>query len=57
MYRGRMRTYEHTAAIVLDIYDIFYGRYKSDAGVGLGRRRRLLDSYGFRFPQRFETCS
>jgi hypothetical protein len=44
-----MRTYQHTANIVLDRYDILNGRHKSDAGVGSGRRRRFLDSYGFRF--------
>jgi hypothetical protein len=44
-----MRTYQHTAFTVLDRYDILYGRHKSDAGVGSGRRRRFLDLYGFRF--------
>jgi hypothetical protein len=44
-----MRTYQHTAFTVLDRYDTFYGGHKSDAGVGSGRRRRILDSYGFHF--------
>jgi hypothetical protein len=44
-----MRTYQHNTFVVLDRYDIFYGGYKSDAGVGSGRRRRFLDSYRFRF--------
>jgi hypothetical protein len=30
-----MRTYQHTAFIVLDGYDILYGAYKSDAGIGV----------------------
>jgi hypothetical protein len=29
-----MRTYQLTTFTVLDRYDIFYGGYKSDAGVG-----------------------
>jgi hypothetical protein len=44
-----MRTYQDTAFAVLVRYDIFYGGHQSDAGVGSGRRRRFLDSYGFRF--------
>jgi hypothetical protein len=44
-----MRTYQHTALPVLDIYGTFYGVHKSDAGVGSGSRRRFLDLYGFRF--------
>jgi hypothetical protein len=40
--------------IVLDRYDKLYGGHKSDAGVGSGRRRRFLDSYGFRFSTTFE---
>jgi len=43
MYRGRMRTYPHTAFSVLEKYDILYDGYKSDGGVGSGRRRRFLD--------------
>jgi hypothetical protein len=42
-----MRTYQHTAFIVLDRYDILNGGHKSNAGVGLGCRR-FLDWYGFR---------
>jgi hypothetical protein len=38
-----MRTYQHTTFADLDRYDIFHGGYKSDAGVGSGRRRRFLD--------------
>jgi hypothetical protein len=49
IHRRRMRTYQHTASAVLDRYDILYGGHKSDAGVGLWRRRRSLDLYGFRF--------
>jgi hypothetical protein len=44
-----MRTYQHTDFAVLDIYDIFYGGNKSDAGVGSGRLRRFLDWYVYRF--------
>jgi len=43
-----MRTYQHFVFVVLDRYDIFDSGRKSDAGVGLGRRRRFLDWYGFR---------
>jgi hypothetical protein len=43
-----MRTYQHTAYIVIDRY-ILYGEHKSDAGVDSGRRRRFLDWYRFRF--------
>jgi len=43
-----MRTYQHTAFNVHDRY-ILYGGHKSDAVVGLRRRRRLLDWCGFRF--------
>jgi len=50
-----MRTYQHTAFTVLDRYDILYGGYKSDAGVGSGRRRRFLDLYGFRFSTTFSN--
>jgi hypothetical protein len=39
-----MHTYEHTAFTVLDRYDILYGGHKSNAGVGLGRRRRFRAS-------------
>jgi hypothetical protein len=35
IYRRRMRTYMHTAFIVLDREDILYGGHKSDAGVGV----------------------
>jgi hypothetical protein len=49
IHSRRMRTYQHITFTVLDRYDIFYGGYKSDAGVGSGRRRRFLDSHGFRF--------
>jgi hypothetical protein len=38
-----MRTYQHTAFIALDSYDILFGGKKSGAGVGSGRRRRFLD--------------
>jgi hypothetical protein len=48
-----MRTYQYTAFNVLDRYNILYGRHKRDAGVGLGRRRRFLHSYGFRFSTTF----
>jgi hypothetical protein len=44
-----MRSSQHNAYIVLDRYDVLYTREETDAGVGSGRRRRLLDSYGFRF--------
>jgi hypothetical protein len=44
-----MRNYQHTAFTLFDRYDILYDGYKSDAGVGLGRRRRFSDCYGFRF--------
>jgi hypothetical protein len=50
-----MRTYQHTAFKVLHKYDILYQGHKSDAGVGSGRRRRFLDSHGFRFCTTFET--
>jgi hypothetical protein len=43
IYRRRMRSYQDTALAVLDRYDTLHGGHKSDAGVGLGRRRRLLD--------------
>jgi hypothetical protein len=33
MYRRRMRTYQYTAFADIDMYDIFYGGHKSDAGV------------------------
>jgi hypothetical protein len=38
-----MRTYQRAAFAVLDRYDVFYGGHKSNAGVGSGRRRRMLD--------------
>jgi len=38
-----MNTYQHTVFGVLDWYDIFYGGYKRDAGVGSGRRRRFFN--------------
>jgi hypothetical protein len=44
-----MRIYLHTAFTVLDRYDTFYARQKSDGSVGLARRPRFLDWYGFRF--------
>jgi hypothetical protein len=44
-----MRTYQHTAFIVLDRYDILRGGHKSDAGVGSERRRRFLYLYIFIF--------
>jgi hypothetical protein len=47
--RRRMRTYQNTALAVLHRYGTLYGGYKSNAGVGSGRRRRFLDLYGFRF--------
>jgi hypothetical protein len=49
MRRKSMRNYQHTAFAIIDSYDIFYGGYSSDTGVGIGCRRRILDSYGFRF--------
>jgi hypothetical protein len=49
IYSRRMHTYQHTAFTVLDRYYILYAAHKSDAGVGLGRRCRFLDWYGFRF--------
>jgi hypothetical protein len=30
-----MRTYQHTAFTVLDIYDILYGGHENDAGIGV----------------------
>jgi hypothetical protein len=48
-----MRPYQHTAFTVLDRYDILFAGYKSDAGVGSGRRRRFLDCDGFRFSTTF----
>jgi hypothetical protein len=50
-----MRTYQHTAFTVPDRYDIFYLGYNFDAGVGLGRRRRFLDLYGFRFSKKLRN--
>jgi hypothetical protein len=50
-----MRTYQHTTFALLDRYDIFYGGYKSYTGVGSGRRRRFLDSYGFHFSTTLEN--
>jgi hypothetical protein len=47
-----MRTYRDTASIVLDRYDIFITGHESDAGVGLGRRRRFSELCGFRFSTR-----
>jgi hypothetical protein len=44
-----MCTYQHTAFTVRDRYGILYAGHKSDVGVGSGRRRRFLGSYGFRF--------
>jgi hypothetical protein len=44
-----MRTYQHTAFIVLDRYDVLHAGHESDASVGSGRRRRFLDLCGFRF--------
>jgi hypothetical protein len=44
-----MRSYQHTAFIVLDRYDILYGAHESDADVGSGRRNQFLDWYEFRF--------
>jgi hypothetical protein len=44
-----MRTYLLITFVVLDRYDIFYGGYKSDVGVGSELRRRFLDSNVFRF--------
>jgi hypothetical protein len=38
-----MRSKQHIAFKVLNKYDILYRGQKSDAGVGLGRRRRCLD--------------
>jgi len=36
-----MRTYQTITFAVQDKYDKFYGGQKSDAGVGLRRRRRF----------------
>jgi hypothetical protein len=44
-----MHTYQHTAFTVIRRYDILYAWHKRDVGVGSGRRRRFLDSYGFGF--------
>jgi hypothetical protein len=49
IHRRRMRTSQNTAFAVHDRCDTLYGGYKSDAGVGSGRRRWFLDLYGFRF--------
>jgi hypothetical protein len=49
IYRRRMRTYQQTAWTDLDTYDVLYGGHKTDAGVGLGSRRRFLDICGFPF--------
>jgi hypothetical protein len=38
-----MRSYQHTAFVVLERYDTLYGGDKNDAGVGSGSRRRFLD--------------
>jgi hypothetical protein len=48
-----MRTYQKTACTDLYTYDILYGGHKTDAGVGLGRRRRFLDICGFPFSTSF----
>jgi len=37
-----MHTYQHTAFTVLDKCDILYVGHKSNDGIGLGRRRRLI---------------
>jgi hypothetical protein len=34
---------------VIDGYDVLYTGEETDAGVGSGRRRQILDLYGFRF--------
>jgi hypothetical protein len=44
-----MRTYQETTCTDLDTYYILNAGHKTDAGVGLGLRRRFLDSYGFLF--------
>jgi len=44
-----MSIYQHIAFTVLFRYGTLYAGYKSDAGVGSGRRRRFSDSYGFCF--------
>jgi hypothetical protein len=46
-----MRTYQYTAFIVLDGYDILYGGHKSDAGVEFYIYMSLAS------PQRCETYS
>jgi hypothetical protein len=48
-----MRTYQQTVCTDLDTYDILYAGHKTDAGVGLGRRRRFLDSCWFPFSTSF----
>jgi len=48
-----MRNYQHTAITELDMYDILYGRQKSDDGVGVNF---YIDLY-FASPQRCETCT
>jgi hypothetical protein len=53
IYRRRMCSYQHTAFTVFYRYDTLYTGHKSDASVGLGRRRRYLDWYGFRFSTTF----
>jgi hypothetical protein len=49
IHRSSIRTYQRTASAAVVRYVILYGGPKSDAGVVSGRRRRLLDRYGFRF--------
>jgi hypothetical protein len=44
-----MRSFQDTASMALDRYDILYARDESDAGVGTGRQRQFLNQYGFRF--------
>jgi hypothetical protein len=44
-----MRTSKRIAYPVLDWYDVLYIGEETDDSIGLGRRRRVLDSYEFRF--------
>jgi hypothetical protein len=60
-----MRTYQHTAFTLLDMYDIFYGGVKSVSGIGSGSQRLFLDWYAFRsspslwdvLPASFPVCT
>jgi hypothetical protein len=52
----RMSTYQHIVITLLNRYYVLFTVGKSDAGVGLGRRRRFLDFHGLRFSTTFERC-